>query len=106
MKAFLSDWQFKVRTCEKGKMKKIGTLAASITFINKVDEILIFIAPKRQPRQTKPMPPPKIKYDKHLLVVKFAESARLEHKSGAYSEIVSKFSEWDIMAVASEDAMA
>ena len=48
------------RRSEKGEDKILGMLAASITPREAVDEVLIAIAPRKQPRQTIRMPPPTV----------------------------------------------
>ena len=67
--------------------------------------MLIAIAPKRQPRLTILMPPPTMEEGESLLVVSFDGSSRVKRKSGAYSAIVWKLSEWTFVEAASENAM-
>ena len=45
----LSNWTLEIKKCEKGENEKLGTLAASITLREEVDEMLIAIAPRKQP---------------------------------------------------------
>ena len=71
-------------------MKKFGFLAAIITPRYKVDEILIAIDPKRQPRLTLLMPPLTVEEGENLLVISIDGQARVVRKSGAYSAIVWK----------------
>jgi ribonuclease HI/transposase InsO family protein len=82
----------------------LGTLAASITPREEVDEILVAIAPKKQPRQTILMPPPTVETGEELLVVSFDGSARVKRSAGAYGAIVWKLPGWSIVAAASEFA--
>ena len=77
-------------------------LAASITPREEVDEVLIAITPRKQPRQTISMPPPTVGVNENLLVASFDGSARVKRKSGAYSAIIWKPPKWTIVAVASE----
>ena len=42
----LSNWRLEIWRCEKGEDKILGTLAASITPREEVDEVLIAIAPQ------------------------------------------------------------
>ena len=49
-----------VRQSEKGEDEILGMLAASITPHEEVDEVLIAISPRKQPRQTISMPPPTV----------------------------------------------
>ena len=44
--ALLSKWRLEIWRCEKGEDKILGTLAASITPREEVDEVLIAIAPQ------------------------------------------------------------
>ena len=67
----LSSWTSEVRRCEKGEDETLGTLAASITPRYEVDEILIYIVPKRQPRLTVSMPPPTVEEGENLLAISF-----------------------------------
>ncbi|CAI5732025.1 unnamed protein product [Peronospora farinosa] len=102
--ALLSNWTLEIRRSEKGEDEILGTLAASITPRKEVDEMLIAIAPRKQPRQTISMPPPTVEVGEDLLVVSFDGSARVKRKGGAYSAIVWKLPEWTIVAAASEFA--
>ena len=65
-----------MRRCENGEDVILGTLADSITPREEVDEVLIAISPRKQPRQTISMPPPTVKEDESLLVAIFDGSAR------------------------------
>ena len=91
-----------IRRSEKGEDEILGMLAASITPREEVDEVLIAIAPRKQPRQTISMPPPTVGVNENLLVASFDGSARVKRKGGAYSAIIWKLPEWTIVAVASE----
>ena len=102
--ALLSTWNLEITKCEKGEEEILGTLAASITTREDLDEVLIAIAPRKQPRQTISMPPPTVEQDEDLLVVSFDGSARAKRKGGAYSEIMWKFPEWKIVNVAADSA--
>jgi len=102
--AHLSSWTLEIRKCEKGEDEILGTLAASITPREEVDEILVAIAPKKKPRQTILMPPPTVETGEELLVVSFDGSARVKRSAGAYGAIVWKLPGWSIVAAASEFA--
>jgi hypothetical protein len=102
--ALLSSWTLEIRKCEKGEDEILGTIAASITPREEVDEILTAIAPKKQPRQTITMPPPTVESDEELLVVSFYGSARVKRSAGAYGAIVWKLPGWSIVAASSEFA--
>ena len=77
-------------------------LAASTTPREEIDEMLIAIAPKKQPRQTISMPPPTVEKDENRLMVSVDGSAQLKRKSGACSAVVWKLPKWSIVAAASE----
>ena len=67
--------------------------------------MLIAIAPKRQPRLTISISPPTVEEIENFLVISFDGAARVKRKSGAYSAIVWKLSEWTFVEAASENAM-
>ena len=102
--ALLSNWTLEVKRCTKGEDEILGTLAASITPREEVDDVLIAIAPQKKPKQLVTMPPPTVGADECLLVVSFDGSARTKRKSGAYSAIVWKLPEWTILSAVSEYA--
>ena len=81
--ALLSNWTLEIRKCEKGEDEILGTLAASITPREEVDEVLIAISPMKQPRQNISRPPPTVGESEKLWVVSFDGSARVKRKSGA-----------------------
>ena len=91
-----------IRRSEKGEDEILGTLSASITPCEAVDEVLVAIAPRKQPRQTISMPPLTVGVNGSLLVASFDGSARVKRKGGAYSAIIRKLPEWTIVATASE----
>ena len=88
----------------KGEDEILGTLAESITPREQVDEMLIAIAPQKQPRQTLSMPPPTAEKGESLLVVSSDGSARTKRKGRSYSAIIWKLPEWTIVTAASEYA--
>ncbi|GMF30453.1 unnamed protein product [Phytophthora fragariaefolia] len=102
--ALSSSWTLEVRRSEKGDDEILGTIAASITPREEVDEVLTAIAPKKLPRQTVSMPPPTVELIEHLLVVSFYGSARVTRGFGAYGAIVWKLSGWEVLAAAFEYA--
>ena len=71
--ALLSNWILEIRRRDKGDDEILGTLAASITPRQEVNEMLIAIAPKKQPRQTISMPPPTVEEEENLWVASFDE---------------------------------
>ena len=78
----LSNWTLEIKKCEKGKDDILGTLAVSITPREEVDEKLIAIAPRNQPKYTISMPPPTLKKCESHWVVIFDGSARTKRKGG------------------------
>ena len=86
--ALQSNWTLEIWRCEKGKDNILGTIAASITPCEEVDEVLIAIAPQNQPRQTTSMPPATVGVNENLLVASFDGSVRVKRKGGAYSAII------------------
>ena len=80
----------------------MGTLAASITPREEVDEMLIAVAPQKQPKHTISTSPPTVDEDKSLWVVRFDGSARTKRKSGIYSAITRKLPDWKIVTGAAE----
>ncbi|OWY90513.1 reverse transcriptase [Phytophthora megakarya] len=58
--ALLSGWTLEVIKCVKGEDEILGTITASITPRADVDEALVAIAPKKQPRKMITMPSPTI----------------------------------------------
>ena len=76
----LSNWTLEIRRYEKGEDEILGTLAASITPLQKVDEMLIAIAPRKQPRQTISMPPPSVEEEEDLWVASLDGSAKVKRK--------------------------
>ena len=93
-----------MRECENGEDKMLDNLAASIISREEVDEVLIAISPRKQPRQTISMPLPTVKEDGSRLVTSFDVSARIKQKRGAYSAIIQKLPKWTIVAALSEYA--
>ena len=69
--ALPSNCTLDIKKCEEGEDEILGTLAASITPRKEVDEMLIAIAPRKQPKHTISMPPPTVEEGKSLLVVSF-----------------------------------
>ena len=70
-----------------------------------MDEVLVAISRRKQPRQTIIAPPPTVEPEESLLVLAFDGSARVKRGGGAYSAIVWKLPEWTIVTAASEYAM-
>ena len=103
--ALLSTWTLEMGRCVKGEDEILGMLAASITPREEVDEMLIAIDPKKQPRQTISMPPPTVEKEENLLVVSFDGSARVKRKGGAYSAILWILSEYTVVAASSENTV-
>ena len=58
--ALLSNWTLDTKKCKKGEDEILGTLAARITPRKEVDEMLIAVAPRKQPKHTISIPPPTV----------------------------------------------
>ena len=86
--AVLSKRKLEIRQCEKDEDDIIGTLAASIAPRQEVDEMLIAIAPRKQPRKTISIPPPTVEEEEDLWVARIDGFARLKRKGGDCSTIV------------------
>ena len=99
--ALLSTWTLEISRCNKGEDEILGTLAACITPRKDMDEMLITIEPRKQPRQTISTPIPTIRRGEVLLVVSFDGSTRIKEKGGAYSAVKWKLPEWTILSAAS-----
>ena len=100
----ISNWTLEIKKCEKGEDEILGTLTASVTPREEVEEVLIAIAPQKQPKNNISMPPPMVEKGESLWVVSFDGSARTKRKGGAYSATVCKLPEWKIVAAAAEYA--
>ncbi|OWZ13092.1 reverse transcriptase [Phytophthora megakarya] len=100
--ALLSGWTLEITKCSKGEEEILGAIAASITPPAEVDEALMAIAPKKQPRKMIAMTPPNVEPEESLLVASFDGSARVKHAGGAYSAILWKLPEWTILEAKSE----
>ena len=81
--ALLSPWTLEISRYNKGENDIFGTLAASITAWEEVNEMLITITPRKQPRQTISIPPPTVRHGEVLLAVSFDGSASVKKKGGA-----------------------
>ena len=79
----LSNRTLEIKKCEKGEDEILGTLAASITPREEVEEMLIAIAPRKQPKYTIIKPPPTVEEGESLSMVSFDGSFRTKRKGGA-----------------------
>ena len=100
----LSNWTLEIKKFEKGEDEILGTLAASINPREEVNEMLMAIAPQKQPEHTMSMPPPTVEEGESLWVARLDGSARTKRKGGAYSAIIWKLPEWNIVTAAAEYA--
>ncbi|OWY96864.1 reverse transcriptase [Phytophthora megakarya] len=91
--ALLSGWTLEITKCSKGEEEILGAIAASVTPRAEVDEALIAIAPKKQPRKMIATIPPTVEPGESLLVASFDGSARVKRAGGAYSAILWKLPE-------------
>ncbi|KAG6620348.1 reverse transcriptase [Phytophthora cinnamomi] len=83
--------------CTKGEDEILGAIAANITPRSQVDQALIAIAPKKEPRRQIQVPIPTVRLDEELFVVSFDGSARVKRGGGAYSAILWKLPEWSVV---------
>ncbi|POM57989.1 Reverse transcriptase, partial [Phytophthora palmivora] len=95
--ALLSPWTLEIVKCVKGEEEILGVIAASITPRSVVDEALIQISPRKEPRRKIQTPIPAIQADEELYVVSFDGSARVKRGGGAYSAILWKLPEWTVI---------
>ena len=92
----------KICRCNNGEDGIIGNLAASITPGQEVDEMLIAIVPRKQPRQMISMPPPTVEKEENVLVASFVKSARVKSKCVACIATIWRLPGWKAVAAASE----
>ncbi|POM74822.1 Reverse transcriptase, partial [Phytophthora palmivora] len=94
--SLLPPWTLEIVKCVKGEEEIVGVIAARITPRSMVDEALIQISPKKEPRRKIQTPIPVIQADEELYVVSFDGSARMRG-GGAYSAILWKLPEWTVI---------
>ena len=100
--ALLFNRKLEMRQCEKDEDEILGTLAASIAPRQEVDEMLIAIAPRKQPRKTISIPPPTVEEEQDLWVDRIDGFARVKRKGGACSAILWRLPGWKVVSDASE----
>ncbi|POM79801.1 Reverse transcriptase, partial [Phytophthora palmivora] len=100
--ALLSCWTLEITKCARGEEEILGAIATSITPRDEVDEALVAIAPRKQPRKNLSTPLPTIGPEEALLVASFDGSARTKRKGGAFSAIIWKLPEWSILEAMSD----
>ncbi|KAE9014155.1 hypothetical protein PR001_g15213 [Phytophthora rubi] len=91
--ALLFPWTLEIVKCTKGEDEILGAIAATITPKAELDQALIAIAPRKEPRRKiqaaiSTVHPGESRY------VSFDESARVKRGGGAYSAILGKLPEW------------
>ncbi|KAE8999012.1 hypothetical protein PR002_g18582 [Phytophthora rubi] len=102
--ALLSPWTLEIVKCTKGEYEILGAIAATITPRAEVDQALIAIAPRKEPRRKIQAPIPTVYPGESLWVVSFDGSARVKRSGGAYSAILWKLPEWTVVRARSEYA--
>ncbi|KAE8965360.1 hypothetical protein PR002_g28698 [Phytophthora rubi] len=102
--ALLSPWTLEIVKCTKGEDEILGAIAATITPRAEVDQALIAIAPRKEPRRKIQAQIPTVYPGESLWVVSFDGSARVKHGGGAYSAILWKLPEWTVVRARSEYA--
>ncbi|KAE9012344.1 hypothetical protein PF005_g25134 [Phytophthora fragariae] len=85
--ALLSPWTLEIVKCMKGEDEILGAIAATITPRAEVDQALIAIAPRKEPRGKIQPPIPTVCPGENMWVVSFDGSARVKRGGGAYSAI-------------------
>ncbi|KAE9281327.1 hypothetical protein PF008_g27914 [Phytophthora fragariae] len=81
--ALLSPWTLEIVKCTKGEDDILGAIAATITPRAEVDQSLIAIAPRKEPRRNIQAPIPTVYPGESLWVVSFDGSARIKRGRGA-----------------------
>ncbi|KAE8973361.1 hypothetical protein PF011_g25284 [Phytophthora fragariae] len=104
--ALLSPWTLEIVKCTKGEDEILGAIAATITPRAEVDQALIAIAPRKEPRRKIQAPIPTVYPGESLWVVSFDGSARVKRGGGAYSAILWKLPEWTVVRARSEYSLA
>ncbi|KAE8985289.1 hypothetical protein PR001_g22929 [Phytophthora rubi] len=102
--ALLSPWTLEIVKCSKGEDEILGAIAATITPRAEIDQALIAIAPRKEPRRKIQAPIPTVHPGESLWVVSFDGSARVKRGGGAYSAILWKLPEWTVARARSEYA--
>jgi len=100
--ALLSPWTLEITKCTKGEDEILGSLAASVTPRSVVDQALVAIAPRKEPRRAVETPIPTVRSEEELLVVSFDGSARVKRGGGAFSAIVWKLPDWTVVKAESD----
>ncbi|KAE9333740.1 hypothetical protein PR003_g13870 [Phytophthora rubi] len=100
--ALLSPSTLEIEKCTKGEDEILGAIAATITPRGEVDQALIAIAPRKEPRRKIQAPIPTVYPGESLWVVSFDGSARVKRGGGAYSAILWKLPEWTVVRARSE----
>ncbi|KAE8977332.1 hypothetical protein PR001_g25162 [Phytophthora rubi] len=102
--ALLSPWTLEIVKCTKGEDEILGAIAATITPRAEVDQALIAIAPRKEPRRKIQAPISTVYPGESLWVVSFDGSARVKRGGGAYSAILWRLPEWTVVRARSEYA--
>ncbi|KAE8875717.1 hypothetical protein PF003_g40167 [Phytophthora fragariae] len=102
--ALLSPWILEIVKCTKGEDEILGAIAATITPRAEVDQALIAIAPRKEPRRKIQAPIPTVYPGESMWVVSFDGSARVKRGGAAYSAILWKLPEWTVVRARSEYA--
>ncbi|KAE9305192.1 hypothetical protein PF008_g21782 [Phytophthora fragariae] len=102
--ALLSPWTLEIVKCTKGEDEILGAIAATITPRAEVDQALIAIAPRKEPRRKIQAPIHTVYPGESLWVASFDGSARVKRGGGAYSAILWRLPEWTVVRARSEYA--
>ncbi|KAE9264156.1 hypothetical protein PR003_g32896, partial [Phytophthora rubi] len=85
----------------RGEEELLGTLAASITPRAFVDAALEEIAPRKRASRIAVIPVPGVASDEILHVLSFDGSAKAKREGGAYSAVIWRLPDWEIVRAAS-----
>lgn len=66
--------------------------------------MLAEIAPQKQPKEATSVSPPTVEKEEELLVVSFDGSVRVKRNGGAYSAVVWKLPDWEVVSASLEYA--
>ncbi|KAE8887576.1 hypothetical protein PF003_g28496 [Phytophthora fragariae] len=99
--AILSPWKLEICRSMRGEEELLGTLAASITPRAFVDAALEEIAPRKRASRIVVIPVPGVASDEVLHVLSFDGSAKAKREGGAYSAVIWRLPDWEIVRAAS-----
>ncbi|GMF28755.1 unnamed protein product [Phytophthora lilii] len=99
--ATLSPWKLEICRSTRGEEEILSALAVSITPRAYVDATLEEIAPLKRPSKATIIPVPIVGPDEEVHVLSFDGSAKPKQEGGAFSAILWKLPDWEIVHAAS-----